>query len=407
MAAFKIKIGGLFLALIVIFLTVVLAFLAAADEEGVSLQLSPSAGSFLAGSTFTVSVVLNTHDLKINTVDIKLKFPPELLQVASPIGGNSFISEWSMPPSYSNESGLVSFKGGVPEGIVTSAGLVATITFRAAAIGKAKIEITGDSKVLLHDGKGTNALNNIINSEQQILLPPPEGPKAVSITHPDSAVWYSDATPSFAWEKEEGVEGYSWLFNQNPQSRPDGLNVENKTSVSFSSTKDGIWYFHIKQKKSGVWSKATDVAVKIDTTPPQDFTPKVQQYSKLGGDEQAIISFETKDNLSGLAYYKVSVVYLDGAEQEQSFIAEATSPYKINLKTIGSYMAVVQAIDKAGNIKEVQARFTVSDKQPWWLIRGPWFWVTAPVGIIFLVGLLILGIRLHRRKRKNKLFVIS
>jgi len=91
---------------------------------GASLYLSPSSGSFLVGSTFSISIFLNSEGNEINVVWADLKFPPEILQITSPTTGSSFISEWILPPNYSNERGIVSFRGGVPGGIITSAGLV-------------------------------------------------------------------------------------------------------------------------------------------------------------------------------------------------------------------------------------------------------------------------------------------
>lgn len=67
------------------------------------LYLSPSSGSFLVGSTFTVSVFLNTEGNNINVVWAELEFPPEILQVTSPTTGESFVFQWMIPPNYSNE----------------------------------------------------------------------------------------------------------------------------------------------------------------------------------------------------------------------------------------------------------------------------------------------------------------
>jgi len=77
--------------------------------ESSSFYLSPSSGSFLVGSTFTLSIFLNSEGNEINVVWADLKFPPEILQITSPTTGSSFISEWIIPPNYSNERGIISF----------------------------------------------------------------------------------------------------------------------------------------------------------------------------------------------------------------------------------------------------------------------------------------------------------
>jgi hypothetical protein len=139
-----------------------------------SLYFSPQTGTFSVGSTFDVSVFLNTEGNNINAVQVDLKFPPELLQVTSPAAGKSFISIWADQPYYSNQEGIVSFKGGVPSpGINTSSGLVSTITFRVKAQGKAMLSFLDSSQVLLADAKGTNVLTTAARAEYIFPLPIP------------------------------------------------------------------------------------------------------------------------------------------------------------------------------------------------------------------------------------------
>ncbi len=381
----------------------------AVKAQGAFLHLSPSSGSFLVGSTFSISIFLDSGGETINTVWADLKFPPAVLQVTSPTTGKSFISEWLLPPNYSNESGIISFKGGVPGGIVTSAGLVSTITFRAVASGEAKIEFSEGSRVLLHDGKGTDILSGVVNGEYQVVVPLPEGPKVFSSTHPNPNIWYPDPIPTFSWEKEEGVSDFSWSFNQSVQSRPDGVSEGDRTMVSFSGAKDGIWYFHIRQKRDGIWGKTTHLPVRIDTTPPDDFSPRVEVYSRLVG-YQNVAYFETKDNLSGISRYEINITGLDASSLTQSFFTEATSPYKIPLKNPGKYNITVRAIDKAGNIKEGEARFRLITPLIIYIegkgleIKGilfPW-WLLGILIFILVCGAALLIWWLTRRYTKRR-----
>jgi hypothetical protein len=189
--------------LIIILLILSFLIIPSVLGESASLNLAPSRGTFLVGSTFSISIFVDTKGNKINAVELELKFPPDILQVTSPTAGESFISEWLTPPTYSNVGGFINFKGGIPEGIVTSAGLISTVTFRARFSGIAKIEFLNSSKVLLADGEGTPIFTNNFGGIYEISVPPPEGPKISSPTHPDSDKWYSDSNPSFSWEKEE------------------------------------------------------------------------------------------------------------------------------------------------------------------------------------------------------------
>jgi len=371
------------------------------------LYLAPSSGSFLVGSTFSISVFVNTDGDEINVVFAELQFPPDLLQVTSPTAGTSFITEWLAPPNYSNEKGMVSFRGGIPGGIVTSAGLVSSITFRVISSGQAKITFKEESKILLNDGKGTDILTNIIDGEYNLLVPPPEGPKVFSPTHPNPNVWYPDSGPAFSWEREEGVSDFSWSFDQNPNGRPDGVSDGADNQVSFPEVSDGVWYFHLRQKKGGVWGKTSHVQVKIDTSPPEEFTPEVKTYTRLVS-YQTVVYFETKDNFSGVDHYEVSIMDLNLKESSRSFFTEVISPYKIPFKKAGKYNVIIKAVDKAGNIREGETRFRMMTPLVFHIegrgleIRGilfPW-WLIFLIIFIILGGLVGAILWLIKRKRQ-------
>jgi len=345
----------LLIIILCIFLFVLSSF-SFVSAQSASLYISPSSGSFLVGSTFTVSIFVNTENNEINTVWAELNFPPDKIQITSPTAGTSFVTQWSVPPSYSNEKGIINFQGGIPGGIKTSAGLVSAITFRVISSGEAKIKFGENSKVLLNDGKGTNILTNALGGKYNLLIPPPEGPKVFSSTHPNPNLWYSDSGPSFYWEKEEKVTGFSWSFDQNPNGRPEGVSKGSQTEVSFSNIADGIWYFHLRQQKENVWGKTSHVGVKIDTTPPRDFNPYVETYTKLAG-YQTMVYFETTDDSSGLDHYETSLIDLNVPEPSQSFFTEEVSPYKVPFRKAGKYNIIIKAIDGAGNIREKEVRF--------------------------------------------------
>ena len=132
---------------------------ATAHAANASLYLSPSSGSFPEGSTFTVSLYVNTGGQAVNAVQADLTFPRDKLQVVSPSTGNSFIRTWVTQPSYSNTDGTLHFAGAIPSpGISTNAGLVSTITFRATDTGTAVVKLLDTSRVLLNDGQGTDEI---------------------------------------------------------------------------------------------------------------------------------------------------------------------------------------------------------------------------------------------------------
>ena len=391
------RMNGKLLLLFALFSFWTLGFSQNVEADSAQLYLSPSSGSFLVGSTFSVSVFINTEGNEINVVQTELKFPPNILQVTSPTAGTSLITEWITPPSYSNEKGIISFQGGIPGGINTSAGLVSSITFRAVTSGTAKIEFTESSKVLLNDAKGTNILTSTINAKYQILIPPPEGPEVFSPTHPNSSVWYSDSSPAFSWEKETGVTDFSWSFDQNPSKRPDGISEGNQGQVSFPNVSDGIWYFHLRQKKQGVWGQTSHVQIRVDTNAPKEFKPEVKSYNRLVS-YQALVYFEADDDYSGIDHYEVGLIDLSVPEPARVFLTEEISPYKVPFKKPGKYNVIIKAVDKAGNIREEEVRFRLMTPLithiegsgleirgtlfPWWLVLILTFVLLGGAGVL-------------------------
>lgn len=118
----------------IIFGLILISFLLNSKEikaqDQAKLFLSPSTGSFLVGSTFDVSIVVDSGDAYINTVKADISFPADYLQIVSPSAGKSFVSLWLEQPTYSNTEGTINFAGGKPEGIKTSSGIVSIITFQ-------------------------------------------------------------------------------------------------------------------------------------------------------------------------------------------------------------------------------------------------------------------------------------
>lgn len=319
-----------------------------------SLSFSPSTGSYLVGSTFDVTVVLDTHEETVNTVEVNVTFPPDLLQVVKPAGGASFIQSWFSPPVFSNTEGTMRLIGGIAGGIKTSSGLVTTMTFRATSPGDAALAIIKSSKVLAHDGQGTDVLGTRGSAVYAIRVRPPEGPNISSPTNPDPDRWYQNNAPRFTWQRIEGADGYSYALNENAEDLPQAQVLTNDTGVAFTDMQDGIWYFHLRVVKDGAWSGATHFPMRIDTAAPAAFTPRVDYAPQLGA--PPLVFFETKDLHSGMDHYAIKVIRVDetsGIEEDITpFFVETESPYKVPVEFPGKYTVVIRAFDKAGNSRD-------------------------------------------------------
>jgi len=375
------------------------------EAASASLYLSPSRGTFFVGSTFDVSVFVNTGGEDVNAVEVNLKFDPTKLQIASPTAGKSFIEVWVSQPTYSNTKGTMGFIGGVPSpGINTSSGLVSTVTFRAISPGETTVLFLDSSKVLRNDPKGTNILTSMGRGVYTLLIPPPEGPKVFSPTHSDQNKWYKNNNPTFSWEKEEGVTDFSFDFDQDALGVPDNVSEEDYTSISFSDVGDGIWYFHVKAKKAEVWGGASHFSVQIDSTPPAIFTPTVEPSPKTI-ERRPLISFITTDAFSGLDYYTLKYIDItpEGKEEAVGFFTEVSSPYRLPALEIGKYLVVIRAYDRAGNWREGTAKIEIFPEGLFLTKKGiqfreffiPW-WIIILFLLILLILIYIYFIKRHR-----------
>jgi len=376
------------------------------QAAGASLYLSPNSGTFFVGSTFDVSVFLNTGGEDINAVEVNLKFDPAKLQVASPTSGKSFIEIWISQPSYSNIKGMLSFIGGIPSpGINSSSGLVSTITFRAIASGETSILFLDSSKVLRNDSKGTDALTSKGRGVYLLRIPPPEGPKVFSSTHPDQNKWYKNNNPTFSWEKEEGVTDFSYSFDQDATGVPDNVSEGDHTSISYSDVKDGMWYFHVKAKKGEVWGGTSHYLVKIDTSSPAAFVPKVEPSAKTS-EKQPLVSFITTDAFSGIDYYQLKYIDITAERkgEDTGFFTEVVSPNKLPALEVGDYLVIVRAYDIAGNWKEGSAKIQIYPRGIIFTKKGIQFmWVIFPWWLILLIllAIIILALIISLKKRRD------
>lgn len=154
----------------------VFAFVPALSRAA-TLSIDPAGGSFVAESTFNVSIFLDTEKEEVNAVDFGLIFPADKLQIVSPSTGFSVVSSWVHQPSFNNQLGRISFQGVMPSGIYAEKGLIATVTFRAKSLGRAVLKFTDNSAVILNDGKGTDVLKGTTNGIYDLVLPRRHGPE--------------------------------------------------------------------------------------------------------------------------------------------------------------------------------------------------------------------------------------
>jgi hypothetical protein len=312
----------------------------------------PTTGGFLEGSTFDVPIFINTEGNSINAIDLTLKYDPSKMKIVNPSGGKSIVGLWLEAPYFNNTTGQARFVGGVPGGIKTSSGLIVTISFKALVPGNATLTIDDGSSVLLNDGSASRTIVDTKRGTYSILARPAEGLAITSDTHPVESDWYNNRNVTFAWETPEGASGFGFTLDKEPKSTPGTTITSASTSVEYDNLADGVWYFHLKAQRKGVWGPVSHRAARIDTEPPAIFTPVVERVVE-NDTQHTQIAFETTDALSGIDHYEVGVVDMTAPSAQSPVYIESESPYVVPENIQNASRVYVRAMDKAGNVRDV------------------------------------------------------
>jgi hypothetical protein len=319
----------------------------------VEVTPSPRSGSFEEGSTFEVPILLNTKGASINGVEVRINFDKDKLSVISQSNGTSIIGIWVEPPRYDNAKGTVSYVGVIPNGITTESGFIGTITFKALSSGTATVSVNAGSRILLNDGLGTGTILDSGRAVYSILPKAPEGVRIYSETHPFQNTWYNNNNPVVSWDRDPGVDVFSFVLDNKPGTIPDNNAHTKETTTSFNNLADGLWYFHIKAHKDTSWGASGQFLMRIDTTPPADFKPEASYLMAaaiLTG--RTLITFFTTDNLSGIDHYEVGVIDKTQPATESPVFVQAESPFQLPVSENTKMRVIVRAVDKAGNIRD-------------------------------------------------------
>src|SRR3989344_450495 len=398
----------------IIIISALIAVIAlSADPERVfasNIRLSEIKGDIKIGDTFDVSIILDTEGKSINAVSVDLSFPKERIQLISPSIGPSVVSVWINRPEFSNTSGLITFEGGIPQGINSSSAIVATLRFRAKAPGSAVVKFLDSSRVLLNDGLGTDDLVDMNNGVYQISLPAPAGPHVFSESHPDQSKWYQSRNVIFSWESPIVAGGYSYSLSKNPVDIPDDISEGVHQFITYKDLSDGNHYFHIKSLSFGIWGGATHYIINVDASAPAKFPVEIWPGWRTSS-KQILVSFLSSDNLSGLDRYEIKTVPLfsnhiaSAQDDEDLLFIEATSPYLLSNLTKGYYDIIVRAIDKAGNMSESKERVEITGSALSFISNNGLFIGTFRVSwpIFILLLILITAIALYFVKKPDRL----
>lgn len=361
-----------FLIIFILFSSSNLSFVESAEvnliENGnknkVELFLTPQTGSFLGGSFFEVPFFINTKDKSVTNIELNISYDPTKLGIIKPSNGKSIIGVWTSAPTYDNNKGTANFSGTIPGGIISQSGLVTAITFEAKAEGSAEISILPNSKVRIFDGVEMSADVNTNRGVYTIFPKPFGGTEVYSETHPLEDKWYNNTNAVFSWNKIPNVIGYSFVFDNKPNTLPENKVDFTENIKQYENLSDGVWYFHIKALRAGdIWGTTTNRKLKIDTTPPNNFKPKIE-YVSHNKSNLAVITFKAIDSLSGVDHYEVGLTDTSSniSQNLSPVFNRSESPYQVSLDSIKSARVIVRAIDYAGNFTDESVNVQKSNR---------------------------------------------
>ncbi len=318
----------------------------------VDIFITPRSSTFLVGSTFQAPIYIDTKGNNINAINLKINFDPKKLSIVNPSGGKSIFGIWVESPQYDNTHGTASLAGVVPGGIVTSSGLVITMTFKVLSSGSTRVTISDSSTVNANDGLGSEILMNKSGATYTLQNRAPNGALIYSDTHPSQDDWYNNNSPLLEWGSDNANLGYSVLFDNTAGSIPENKITNKEASQFYENVKDGIWYFHVKTLAKNVWGATSHFKVRIDTVMPAEFSPTVDSFKDEQGNKKYMISFFTTDTMSGIDHYEVGLINKKTLDTASPVFVEAQSPYVAPQVSGDTLRVIIRAYDGAGNVRE-------------------------------------------------------
>ena len=362
-------------SIILLFLVFNFSQIKEAKAASASLYLAPAVGTYVIGSTFSISVKVNSGGGEgINAAEGVINYDTNLLDATAVSNGGSIFPFWTVQPAISG--GTIRFGGGLPPpAYVGTAGHIIKITFKAKKSGKAAVRFASGA-VLANDGKGTNILASM-GSASYIISPKVDAPKqdigakpakqepqAVekeynkpiikSETHPDSEKWSNNNNVKFSWELPSGIIGVSIGFDKEPTSDPGPKSDGDFNSKEYKDVEDGVWYLHLKFKDSRKWGTIAHYKIMIDTEAPLPFEIIITEV-EIG--EWPVMQFSAKDEKSGLKKYEILVGSLDGEVYELE--ADITE-FQLRDLNVGEHTAIVKAVDNAENERIASVNFSIN-----------------------------------------------
>lgn len=389
-----------------ILLALVASFALPSVAAAATLGFVAGETSLRSGDRLIVDVVIDSENAGVNGVQATIRFPKELLSPTSTDKMNSVFPFWLMEPAIDRGAGTITFMAGSANGVSGKTLQVLRVTFEVVGTGSGALVFT-DGAITASDGNGTNVLTHMKGidllvapgaSRESVTLgggtPPvtqimrpavptgkrPSAPEVAIPLYPHSGEWYGSIAPFLArWPLPRDVTAVAAEIDKKPATDPtssEGL-FDNKT---FPPLSDGLWSVHVRFRNSVGWGTTTHHAIGIDTAPPLPFRVTIKEGRETHVSSPTV-SFETKDQPSGIARYRIIV---DGKEATSTMATE----YLFPALAPGEHRITIEAEDRAGNRTLAETTIVILER-PYFAIG--WFSLTQFWFFVLLLALVLLA----------------
>jgi len=289
-----------------------LSFLVFGSAKAAVLYLEPSTGEYRLGETLIEKIRIDTEGECINVVGVDLNFSQDTLEAVDFSSGSSILTLWVKTPYIDQESGLISFAGGVAGGYC---GEIPGALTESNLLGRIIFKVKGRSDLTLEEGRF---------GEEQLW----------------ARIKFLDSTQ---------------VFLNDGKGTPARLTKKGALfPISFKEI--------IEEPLKDSWQEE----IEKDNIPPEEFSPGITKDPSVFNGKY-FLSFSTTDKQTGVNYYEV-------AEQKRiAFMAlgekvweAALTTYLLKDQGLRSIVAV-KAVDKAGNerIEVITPKIGWQDVLPW------------------------------------------
>lgn len=368
----KIKAAGALLigAIGIVFFSVPTVF--ASDA---AIFLSPITGVYTTGTPFTLAVMVGSGGEAVNAVEGRLEFDPKELEIISTDISSSVLTSWTVTPTFTNESGELSFAGLLATSTVLTRGEMLKFTVKPLRTGELHIRFATGAAVHAADGTGGNILSQLSGGVyvtkpfevsptpssvgdaaegQGEVLGAATGTNITSSSHPDQERWYATGTALFNWITPPNTQSILLAFNK--KENGEGVNPYSATieEKQIRDIKDGVWYFHLTRLGASGEKDTTTYRINVDTTPPVGVSVS-EAVRETASIPNVGIALTATDSTSGVDHYAFELDQLP----ESIWTDNGTHIRIFEGVSVGVHTLTVSAVDKAGNRTSGRLEFAV------------------------------------------------